>query len=345
MPRKPIDLAALPQFCRQGHDTWNARTKGGRPAAGRYANGTCGECVRLGKRRRAQVTIAREVGVGLLAIVRGDTCGAGHHVAETGRTAIGGCILCHREYMRRRRRAAGARAYGAGFGSIVRGDYCARGHDVREVGRDSRGGCATCSSTYQRANARRWRARRRRPGHCSVGHLLRDVGTNAGGRCLACMTKRSRALCRRGHEKAVVGVGVRGRCVACMRLNARRQNHRRRARLGVPSGTFSTDVSCVVPAVCAICLVPFGDGARIELDHIVPVSRGGADIASNVAPAHRLCNARKHAKLLRHERVNGVWLAVLYDERGEVLWDGTRIVQRRPLAALVAWPLTSRGVA
>ena len=34
-----------------------------------------------------------------------------------------------------------------------------------------------------------------------------------------------------------------------------------------------------------------------NIDHIIPISRGGSDTASNVKLAHRVCNLRKHNKL------------------------------------------------
>lgn len=47
---------------------------------------------------------------------------------------------------------------------------------------------------------------------------------------------------------------------------------------------------------CYLCghLIPKG---RRHLDHIVPLSKGGAHVASNLACACRSCNARKGAKL------------------------------------------------
>lgn len=34
----------------------------------------------------------------------------------------------------------------------------------------------------------------------------------------------------------------------------------------------------------------------LQIDHLIPLSKGGADTLSNVRPAHGLCNARKGAK-------------------------------------------------
>jgi len=48
---------------------------------------------------------------------------------------------------------------------------------------------------------------------------------------------------------------------------------------------------------CYLCKkrIPLGDR---HVDHIVPVSRGGATSCANLAVAHALCNARKGASLL-----------------------------------------------
>lgn len=45
---------------------------------------------------------------------------------------------------------------------------------------------------------------------------------------------------------------------------------------------------------CAYC----GSGGRLEREHVVPISRGGADDCVNVLPACRSCNAKKKARLL-----------------------------------------------
>lgn len=39
------------------------------------------------------------------------------------------------------------------------------------------------------------------------------------------------------------------------------------------------------------------EGVPLELDHVYPLARGGANDATNVAPACASCNARKHAHL------------------------------------------------
>lgn len=44
---------------------------------------------------------------------------------------------------------------------------------------------------------------------------------------------------------------------------------------------------------CAYCGGPYE-----ELDHVIPLSRGGSNWASNLRPACRSCNRRKHSKTL-----------------------------------------------
>jgi 5-methylcytosine-specific restriction endonuclease McrA len=40
-----------------------------------------------------------------------------------------------------------------------------------------------------------------------------------------------------------------------------------------------------------------GSTDRIEADHVIPISRGGKNIASNIQPLCRLCNASKHNRI------------------------------------------------
>lgn len=49
--------------------------------------------------------------------------------------------------------------------------------------------------------------------------------------------------------------------------------------------------------MCYLCYEAV-DEASIGFDHIVPMSRGGAHVESNIAVAHRSCNIRKSAKLI-----------------------------------------------
>lgn len=46
---------------------------------------------------------------------------------------------------------------------------------------------------------------------------------------------------------------------------------------------------------CAYCLEPSDDLTR---EHLIPITRGGNNTASNIVPACRSCNSRKHTKTL-----------------------------------------------
>lgn len=50
---------------------------------------------------------------------------------------------------------------------------------------------------------------------------------------------------------------------------------------------------------CAYCGKSAAElGRRLEMDHVVPIAKGGTNDASNVVPACRSCNARKGAKVV-----------------------------------------------
>jgi len=55
-----------------------------------------------------------------------------------------------------------------------------------------------------------------------------------------------------------------------------------------------------VNAACAICglLIDYDaqstDPYSLNIDHIIPLAKGGATDLSNLQPTHRICNIRKH---------------------------------------------------
>jgi 5-methylcytosine-specific restriction endonuclease McrA len=67
----------------------------------------------------------------------------------------------------------------------------------------------------------------------------------------------------------------------------------RRARVKGNGGVFTKDEWLEIleryDRKCAKC----GSADRIEADHVVPISRGGKNIASNIQPLCRICNASK----------------------------------------------------
>lgn len=107
--------------------------------------------------------------------------------------------------------------------------------------------------------------------------------------CEAC----SAPIVRRGDEQ-------RRFCPQCRRG----KGHRARAtRYGVPFETFSREAVFVRDDwTCQLCRRPVDKGLSwphaesVSLDHILPLSRGGAHVESNVQTAHLGCNTGKGAR-------------------------------------------------
>lgn len=78
----------------------------------------------------------------------------------------------------------------------------------------------------------------------------------------------------------------------------------RRARLAnVPSETYTrTSIVELYGALCHICTESidmnklFPDRLSFSFDHVVPLSKGGSNLVSNIRPAHLTCNRRKADK-------------------------------------------------
>lgn len=65
-------------------------------------------------------------------------------------------------------------------------------------------------------------------------------------------------------------------------------------RKGLPRHSLgASDIAYLLADPCAYCGKPAG-----EVDHIVPLTRGGTSEADNLTSACRSCNARKHNKSL-----------------------------------------------
>lgn len=126
--------------------------------------------------------------------------------------------------------------------------------------------------------------------------------------------ERRRTFCPRNHNKNIVGRSKTGRCLQCERERTlvsaaptaeAKQRVRDRQRKGemirkcrlyqVQNVRGSYDYQEVVYGAthCALCNQPYAPGDRRSLDHIVPLSLGGADTRSNVQSAHFSCNTRK----------------------------------------------------
>lgn len=77
--------------------------------------------------------------------------------------------------------------------------------------------------------------------------------------------------------------------------------HRRKARKLGNGPVQKIDRSFVFTrdgGVCQLCSLPIENRQEFQLDHIVPLSRGGAHTYDNVQATHRKCNMVKSNKLL-----------------------------------------------
>lgn len=81
------------------------------------------------------------------------------------------------------------------------------------------------------------------------------------------------------------------------------RQRRRRAR-AYGSRTEPVDLKAVLAGyvaehgfVCHICGWEISEG-QMHFDHIVPLNRGGADVAENIALAHSTCNTWKTDRLM-----------------------------------------------
>lgn len=71
--------------------------------------------------------------------------------------------------------------------------------------------------------------------------------------------------------------------------------HKRRVREGVGTGLTSaewTQIQARFGGLCAYCK----NAPGLTMDHVIPLSKGGAHAASNVVPACKTCNSKKHAR-------------------------------------------------
>ncbi|MDP9418988.1 MAG: HNH endonuclease [Actinomycetota bacterium] len=76
------------------------------------------------------------------------------------------------------------------------------------------------------------------------------------------------------------------RCNACQR---RREAARGPQRAAYNDPSYQAARQVLRGATCHLCGQPGAD----TIDHVVPLAAGGANVASNWAPAHRSCNSRK----------------------------------------------------
>lgn len=78
---------------------------------------------------------------------------------------------------------------------------------------------------------------------------------------------------------------------------------RRAAKLNAPgSGVLPEEWNRIVTKFNGKCIGPGPHGGTLSMDHIVPLSRGGADTANNIQPLCRVCNSRKGTRTIDYRK-------------------------------------------
>ena len=109
------------------------------------------------------------------------------------------------------------------------------------------------------------------------------------------------AQCR--YCTATVSRAGRVQCDECLANKANKREHRRRYRAAKASSSGEPYADYVIADAfawkCQLCgkAIPkaakYPDPRSLSIDHVLPVSLGGADDAANVQPAHLRCNLTK----------------------------------------------------
>ena len=142
----------------------------------------------------------------------------------------------------------------------------------------ARWACPTCRTEQRRMASRRHNDR------------LRAMGLSTEGR----------PYVGRGRRPQLCPHGVLGmmKCRTCRGWIGMAYAHRRRQWVGEPPGVSMSDWIRLVDRYggrCAYCGEPSN---RLQMDHVLPLSRGGRHAIGNVLPACKRCNNAKSSRLL-----------------------------------------------
>lgn len=184
----------------------------------------------------------------------------------------------------------------------------------RADSKDGRSGwCRDCARTYYSAASRKWneenRERRReldRKRYQADPERHRATKRAYDERNREAINARARERYADGGRERAQAYRAknpeRGRAAVrrCYRKNrAKRLDWAHRRRLIEVEGAVPPEkIDALLGQPCAYC----GATENIELDHIVPIARGGAHDLENLAPACLPCNRSKGAKLLSEWR-------------------------------------------
>ena len=138
--------------------------------------------------------------------------------------------------------------------------------------------CAICRAEASRASGKRHTQRLRAMGLSSEGRPYIGRGRKA-------------QVCPHG----VLGVG---KCRECRAWIGKSYAHRRRQWEGEPPGVSIRDWMRLVDRFGGRCAYCGETAARLQMDHVLPLSRGGRHSIGNVLPACKRCNNSKSSRLL-----------------------------------------------
>jgi 5-methylcytosine-specific restriction endonuclease McrA len=104
------------------------------------------------------------------------------------------------------------------------------------------------------------------------------------GKCRSCVNEASRAYEKDNKE---------GRSVRDQRRKDRAGGERKSFDLVTKIGLYRKQ-----NGYCVCCFTKIASPEEGEVDHVRPLTRGGADLPSNLLLAHAQCNREKHGKTL-----------------------------------------------
>lgn len=105
-------------------------------------------------------------------------------------------------------------------------------------------------------------------------------------------TRKNREKCNKYRQK---------RRTACKRVE---ENHKNRARkFGILNSSFSKEEWKFLLNFYGNRCLSCGTDKKLEPDHVIPLSKGGLNIMSNIQPLCRSCNSKKGAKTIDYRSV------------------------------------------
>ena len=94
---------------------------------------------------------------------------------------------------------------------------------------------------------------------------------------------------------------------------------------------------------CHICQSTIDEPRKVSYDHVIPLSRGGEHVASNIKVAHRVCNSWKHDRLM-NELEGAPLVDAPWQERIEELKNTQRSMSMKAAWKNLDWSQRNKKV-